>query len=342
MHHSHFLLSAKARTLSMREVFAMSDDQAFEAFREVRWGRDGAPECPACGVVEDHWFLPSRRQWRCRDCGHTFSVTSGTIFAHHKLPLQVYLGAAVIYTNAVKGLSALQMSRDLNVQYKTAFVLMHKLRQSLMDRRDETPLAGEVQIDGGYVGGSVRPANRAEERVDRRLAEHQNPDKRCILVMRETYPADDLAERIGGKRTLTFVIPRENQTDVGTLAARYIAPGTTISADESDAYDLLHGSYPMRRVNHQREYRAADGTTDNQAESYIARFRRMEIGQHHHFGLANLANYANEAAYREDTRRWSNGEIFTDILTKCAHTRPHRDWCGYWQGNTRHPERLAA
>jgi len=104
----------------------------------------------------------------------------------------------------------------------------------------------------------------------------------------------------------------------------------------------LHVGYPVRRVNHQREYRAADGTTNNQAESYIARFRRMQIGQHHHFGLANLANYANEAAYREDTRRWSNGEIFTDILTKCAHTRPHRNWCGYWQGNTRRPERLAA
>jgi hypothetical protein len=145
------------------------------------------------------------------------------------------------------------------VQYKTAFVLMHKLRQSLMDQRDETPLAGEVELDGGDVGGSVRPANRAEDRVDRRLGEHQNPDKRCILVMRETYPADDLAERIGAKRTLTFVIPRENQTDVGALAARFIALGTTISADESDAYDLLHGSYPMRRVNHQQEYRAGTG-----------------------------------------------------------------------------------
>jgi hypothetical protein len=98
---------------------------------------------------------------------------------------------------------------------------------------------------------------------------------------RETYPADDLAGRVGGKRTLTFVIPRENQTDVGTLAARFIAPGTTISADESDAYNLLHGRFPVCRVNHQQEYRAADGTTDNQAESYIARFRRMQIGQHH-------------------------------------------------------------
>jgi transposase-like protein len=171
MHHPHFLRSAAARTLSMRAVFAMSDDQAFEALREVRWGRDGEPVCPACGVVERHWFLSSRRQWRCQDCGHTFSVTSGTIFAHHKLPLQIHLGAIALYSHAVKGLSALQLSRDLDVQYKTAFVVMHKLRQSLMDQRDETPLAGEVELDGGYVGGSVRPANRA----DRRLGELRTP-----------------------------------------------------------------------------------------------------------------------------------------------------------------------
>jgi transposase-like protein len=342
MHQPHFLLSAAARTLSLRDVFAMTEDQAFELFREVRWGRDGDPVCPNCGVVDRHWFLACRRQWRCRDCGHTFSVTSGTIFAYHKLPLSTYLAAIVIYTNAVKGLSALQLGRDLDVQYKTAFVLMHKLRQSLMDQRDDAPLAGAVQIDGGYVGGSVRPANQAEERVDRRLAEHQNPDKRCVLVMRETYPADDLLGRIGAKRTLTSIIRQENQLDVGTLAARYIAPGTAIATDESGAYDLLPGRYVTHRVNHQREYRAADGTTNNQAESYISRFRRMQLGQHHHFGLAHLANYANEAAYREDTRRLSNGEIFRDILTKCAHTPPHRDWSGYWQGNTRRPERLAA
>jgi transposase-like protein len=312
----HLLLSAAARTLSVREVFAMTDAQAFERFRAMRWGQAGEPVCPACGVAEQPWFLPSRRQWRCRACGHTFSVTSGTSFAHHKLPLRVDLGAIAIYSNAAKGLSALQLSRDLDVQYKSAFVMMHKIRESLM-----------VQRDGAYTNGSVRPANRAEERVDRRLAEHQNADKRCVLVMRETHPADDPLGRVGGKRTLTFIIGRENQTDVGALAARFIAPGATLSADESDAYDLLHGRYAMRRVNHQHAYRAADGTTDNQADSYFSRFRRMQIGQHHKFGLSHLARYANEAAYREDTRRWSNAAIFDDILAKCARTRPHRDWC---------------
>ena len=85
-----------------------------------------------------------------------------------------------------------------------------------------------------------------------------------------------------------------------------------------------------------------NGADNNQAESYFSRFRRMEIGQTHKFGIRYLANYANEAAYREDSRRQSNGEIFRDILTKCARTPTHRDWCGYWQGNKRLHERLAA
>lgn len=339
----HFLLSAEARTLSVREVFSLSDEAAFDLFRELRWGKGEEVVCPDCGVADRHWFLPSRRQWRCKACAHTFSLTSGTIFAHHKLPLRVYLGAVALYTNAVKGLSALQMCRDLGVQYKTAFVLMHKVREGLMAQRDETPLSGEVEVDGAYVGGHVRAQNKKEERLDRRLAENQSPDKRCILVMRENYPKEAPApEVVGARRTLSFVIRRENQADVGTLAGRFIAPGTVISTDESDAYDLLHAHFPMRRVNHQVAYRADDGTTSNQAESYFSRFRRMEIGQTHKFGIRYLANYANEAAYREDTRRLSNGAIFRDILTQCAHTPTHRDWCGYWQGNQRLHERLAA
>jgi len=89
-------------------------------------------------------------------------------------------------------------------------------------------------------------------------------------------------------------------------------------------------------------YTADDGTTNNLAESYFSRFRRMQYGQVHKFGNLYLANYANEAAYREDTRRWSNGQIFRDIVKKCARTRTHHDWCGYWQGNKRQAERLAA
>lgn len=331
----HFLLSAKARTLSLKQIFTLTDDAAFELFKEARWG-GGLPACPSCGTIGAHYFIKGRRQWRCKDCNHTFSVTSGTIFAHHKLPLKTYLAAVAISCNAVKGLSALQLMRDLDVQYKTAFVLAHKIRESMMERRDESPLSGEVEIDAAYTNGHVRPENKAEDRKDRRLAENQNPGKRCVLALRER----DGEGRRG--RVLTFVLRSENQADVKALAGRFVARGASVFADESKAYDPLHGMFQTARVNHAVEYRADDGANINQAESFFSRFRRMQVGQNHKFGNLYLANYANEAAYREGNRRMANGEMFRDLVGKCAASRTSRDFCGYWQGNKRAAERLAA
>ena len=343
----HFLLSAQARTLSVRKIFEMSNDDAFALFREVRWGKGDEVACPVCGVIGKHYFKPTRKQWQCKDCKHTFSVTSGTIFAFHKLPLKVYLAAIAIFTNAVKGVSSLQLSRDLDVQYKTAFVLSHKIRESLMEQRELEKLDGEVHMDGAYVNGHIRPMNKKADRIDRRLAIHQKPGKRCVFVMRQK--CQELAAgavngqaTAGAVKTLTFVLKSENQTDVIKLSDSFVTKGSIICADESNAYDPLHAKFDTRRVNHSIEYQADDGTTNNLAESYFSRFRRMQYGQMHKFGNLYLANYANEAAYREDTRRWANGKIFADIMTKCAKTRTHQDWCGYWQGNKRLEERLAA
>jgi len=336
----HFLLSSKARTLSVLKVMQMNDAEAFTVFKELRWGTGEEVFCPCCGVIGKHAFRHDRRQWKCKDCSHTFSVTSGTIFANHKLPLRTYLAAIAVYTNAVKGISALQMSRDLGVQYKTAFVLAHKIRESLMEQRDDAPLSGEVHMDGAYVNGYIRPKNKKENRIDRRLAENQRPDKRCVFVMRQKATEADTG-MVGAAKTLTFILKGENQIDVGN-ARDFVKKGSMICADESNAYDALHAKFDTRRVNHSVEYRAPDGTTNNQAESYFSRFRRMQYGQCHKLGNLYLANYANEAAYREDTRRWTNGTIFRDITGKCAHTKTSRNWCGYWQGNKRQTERLAA
>ena len=75
--------------------------------------------------------ITSRRRFKCVACHHQFSVTSGTIFASRKLSFTDLLAAIVIFVNGAKGVSALQVSRDLDVQYKTAFVLSHKLREAM-------------------------------------------------------------------------------------------------------------------------------------------------------------------------------------------------------------------
>ncbi|WP_297476328.1 IS1595 family transposase [Ferrovum sp.] len=335
----HFLLSAQARTLSVFKVMQMTDTDAFTVFKQMRWGESNEVSCPCCGVIGKHAFRRDRKQWRCKDCGHTFSVTSGTIFANHKLSLKTYLTAIALFSNAVKGISALQLSRDMDVQYKTAFVLAHKIRESLMEQRNAEPLSGEVHIDGAYVNGYIRPQNKKEDRIDRRLIENQRLGKRCVFVMRQKSTDANMA---GASKTLTFVLKGENQIDVGNLAHAFVKKDSIICADESNAYDALHAKFDTRRVNHSVEYRSDKGVTNNMAESYFSRFRRMQYGQMHKFGNLHLASYANEAAFREDTRRQSNGAIFLEVTKRCAKTRASRVWCGYWQGNKRQEERLAS
>src|SRR5437016_4339600 len=127
----HFLLTAAARTLSIKAIYAAGDAKAYDTFRKFRWPQtDGAPVCPKCGSL-DCYALSVRRQFTCSDCRHRFSVTSGTIFHGRKLKFVDLMAAICIIVNGAKGISALQLSRDLDVQHKTAFVLAHKLRQSI-------------------------------------------------------------------------------------------------------------------------------------------------------------------------------------------------------------------
>src|SRR6185437_9932697 len=119
----HFLLSAKARSLSLSQVLRLTDDQAYETFKAVRWaGTEGKPFCAKCGSVAVYEYK-ARRIFKCKGCTAQFSVTSGTIFASRKMAHRDLLAAIAIFVNGAKGHSALQLSRDLDCQYKTAFVL---------------------------------------------------------------------------------------------------------------------------------------------------------------------------------------------------------------------------
>src|SRR5438132_214143 len=121
----HFLLSARARTLSLIFIAKMSDEQAYDAFRLVRFAETGGePFCPACGCAVAYCITAKRKTksgeakrplYKCADCLKQFSLTSGTIFASRKLPYGTILAAIAMWVNGAKGYAALQLSRDLNV-----------------------------------------------------------------------------------------------------------------------------------------------------------------------------------------------------------------------------------
>ena len=221
------------------------------------------------------------------------------------------------------------------MQYKTAFVLAHKLRESMLDD-DDSLMTGEVEMDAAYVNYSVRKKNHIANRIDRRLKRNQNPKKRAVMVLRQRGEEGE-----GAVKTRTFLTRSENQQTAFHLVVDNIDRSATIFADEHTSYDVLHDTLVTKRVVHAQYYSGPEGENTNQAESFFARFRRMQFGQNHQMANKYMDRYANEAAYREDTRRRSNGEIVEDIMTRCAQSPVSRDFCGYWQGSNKAGESLA-
>ncbi len=317
----HFLLSPAARSLSLATVARMSDEEARKTFQCIRWSdTKGEPYCPRCGCFALYTYK-TRHLWKCKSCNHQFSVSSGTIFASRKLAIRDYLLAIAIFANGAKGHSALQLSRDLNCQYKTAYVLAMKLREAVAADHPHRKVSGEVEIDGAFFGGYVKPANNKDNRRDRRLVRNQNGKRRCVVIMRER----------GGK-TLPYVC-RSEELSIPEIQDR-VAPGSIIYADEASCWDTLHARYLTKRVNHSEAYSTQDACT-NQAESFFSRLRRAEIGTHHHIAGPYLGSYAGEMSWREDNRRRSNGELYLAITDAALKHPVSRQWKGYWQRQNR-------
>ena len=320
----HFLLSSGARTLSLVAVMRMSDQEAEKVFARIRWAdTDGNAVCPhcECPTVYEARRPSGALRFRCKACRQDFSLTSGTLFAAHKMPLRTYLAAIAIFCNEVKGKSALALSRDLGCQYKTAFVLAHKLREAMSLDVRSLHLGGDgetVEVDGAYFGGYVKPSNHKENRRDRRLAQNQTGKRQVLVVGRER-----------GGRTLPGVFKSEGAS-VAWLRRR-IAPTTRLMADEAGSWNDLHASFTMQRIDHSRAYSLPGGVYTNGAEEFFSRVRRAEIGHHHHIAGAYLIRYAQEGAWREDHRRMDNGKQVQTIAGLALKARPSVDWAGYWQ-----------
>jgi transposase-like protein len=302
----------------------MSDEEAEKVFIRLRWSdSNGEAYCTHCGctIVYSCRRPNGAPRWRCKACRKDFSVTSGTPFAFHKLPLRSYLMAVALFCNEVKAKSMLAMGRDLGVQYKTSFVLAHKMREAMASEMRGAQVGGadrKAEIDGAYFGGYMKPANRVENRRDRRLRQNQSGKRKTVVVIRE---------RDG--KTLPGVFASEVAA-LNFIRAR-IARGTEVYADEGSAWNELHGRFKMHRINHQEAYSLDGDIYTNNAESFFSRMRRAEVGHHHHLAGPYLIRFAQESAWREDHRRDHNGAQVDRVVALAMRNKPSVDFCGYWQ-----------
>lgn len=318
----------------------MSDEDIFKLGYRLRFGDGGQQTCPnrECGAIDSHYFIATRKQWRCKHCGHTFSLTSSTKWAYHKLPLRTLMKMCAELALAAQGCNATTLANRLLVECKTVWVNLQKLREAVFDTREQERLVGTIHVDAAYVCYHVRPKNAKQHRVDRRLRRNQNPHKRAIIVWRQLADSEEVRLGfVGATKTRFSVIREENQADVLKLTLKNIEPGSTICCDQNDAYLLLKNLYKVRTVNHEVEYVAPDGTTNNQAESTFARLRRMQR-EVHHFWWKHAWLHAAHLSYLEDVRRTDTKVIFNDLVSRCLRSAPSRHFSGYFQGNKCHEE----
>jgi transposase-like protein len=303
----------------------MSDEEAHETFKRVRFALNGGdPYCPACGCAKVYVLAETPVRWKCSACQKKFSVTSGTIFHSRKLAIRDYLHVIALFVNGVKGVSSLNMARDMNINPKSAFVMLHKLREAMGAEVGSVEKLGSpdnpVEVDGTFIGGDVREPNKKADREKswwkRRQGETQAKQV-SIAIARERYG-----------RAIPWVVGSEREA-VETRRAR-VSTDAIIHADEGYHWNSLRRTHAMMRVRHRIEKRADNGANINQAESYFARIKRSEFGIYHRLVGTRLQAYADEMAWRENHRRQPNGTQWTEITTVALAQPKSATWAGYW------------
>lgn len=265
-----------------------SEDRCRAYLEDLRWP-DGI-RCPRCeGTTISR--IVKRNQFDCDSCRYQFSVTAGTIFHDSHLPLWKWFLAIYMMVESKKGISANQLKRSLDVSYKTAWYLCHRIRDAMGDD-DQTPLEGIVEADETWVGGKRKHVGQG-------------------YVDNKTLVAGVIQR---GADVRLKVVPSSRRKDLHAFLKAHVADGAiAIYTDELASYEGIgDGDTIHESVNHRQEEWVRGNVHTNTAESVWSLFKRSIIGSYHHMSAKHLAAYLDELEWRFNGRE--NPFLFRDTL----------------------------
>jgi transposase-like protein len=286
-----------------------TEADAYKFLEDLRWGDEQV--CPHCGSIREHYFLkPSdgasrktrtgsrseRRVWKCADCRKQFSVLTGTIFHGTRIPVRTWVFVIFEMCSSKNGVAAREIERKYDLTPKTAWFMLHRLREAMKREPMAGLLSGRVVADETWFGG--KPSNRHGHDPSKHMQGKHDKVPIMALISRET----------GEVRSR--VMPNVKAENLRRALHEQVDPAAThLHTDSSRGYTLISGDFASHSaVNHNiREYVRGDVST-NQAECFFSQLKRSIDGTHHHVSREHLPRYLAEWDFRFSTCKETDAE----------------------------------
>lgn len=267
---------------------------------QIRWS--GGLICPYEDCKHNKVFKFSNgKVYKCAKCKRQYSVKVGTIFEDSKIPLQKWFAAIYLITSHKKGISSLQLHRDLGVTQKTAWYMLHRVRHTLGINHPKEKLSGTVEADETFIGGKEGNKHKKKRTPN---TQGRSVEKKSAVV--------GLIERGGELRA-----KKVKDTSHGSLRHFVVSNvefGSNIKTDEWIGYEGLAALFQHKRINHGLDEYVNGDTHVNTVEGYWSLLKRGIIGIYHSVSAKHLQNYLDEFSFRYNTRTCSEDTRFDRML----------------------------